>query len=257
MMNYQGDLNPNSFSFQHSKFASGIIVRKPLNRWVTARASIFTGKLTAADSWNRDYLKPRNLSFTSSITEATIAFEVTLLDPSRSLITPYMYGGLTYFHFNPWALDQSGNKTYLKPLSTEGQGLPEYPGQKPYPLYQWALPFGGGLKYAVSDGFSVGIDFSQRKTFTDYLDDVSSHYVDAAVLERAKGRKAIEMAYRSDEIPGGRPDFPAHGEQRGTPSEMDWYYYLGLTFEIKLNQVGGIFELFRGNNVKGQGCPRF
>ena len=257
MMNYQGDLNPNSFSFNHSQFAAGLIVRKPLNRWFTVRGSFFAGKLTAADRWNREYLKPRNLSFTTSLTELTLALELNLLNPANSRIVPYMYGGLTYFHYNPWAYDNSGTKTYLKPLSTEGQGLPQFPTQKAYPLYQWALPFGGGIKYAVSDGFAIGIDFSQRKTFTDYLDDVSSHYVDAAVLEQAKGRKSVEMAYRTDEIPGGMPTLPAHGEQRGTPSEMDWYYYLGLTLEMKLSEAGGIFDLFRRNRVRGQGCPRF
>lgn len=257
MMNYQGDLNPNSFSFDHSQLATGIILRKPLNRWFTARGSFFTGKLTAADRWNRDYLKPRNLSFTSGITELTLALEINLLNSTTSRVMPYMYAGITYFHFNPWAYDNSGNKTYLQPLSTEGQGLPQFPTQKPYTLYQWALPFGGGIKYAVTDGFSLGIDFSQRKTFTDYLDDVSSHYVDPLVLEQAKGHKAVEMAYRSDEIPGGLPNFPNHGEQRGTPSEMDWYYYLGLTLEMKLINLGGVFDLFRGGTVKGQGCPRF
>lgn len=256
MMNYQGDLNPNSFSFDHSNPAMGVTVRKPFNRWMAARASLFTGTLTAADRWNRDYLKPRNLSFNSRIVEATLALELTLLNPATNRLVPYMYGGLTYFHFDPWAYDNAGVKTYLRPLSTEGQGLPEFPSQKPYTLYQWALPFGGGLKYAVTDGLALGIDFSQRKTFTDYLDDVSSHYVDPLILENARGRKAVEMAYRSDELPGGMPSFPAHGEQRGTPSEMDWYYYLGITMEVKLSQLGSVFNLFGRNRVKGQGCPR-
>jgi hypothetical protein len=256
MMNYQGDLNPNSFSFQHSNPAWGMTFRKPLTRWFTARAAIFTGMLTAADRWNRDYLQPRNLSFNSRIVEATVALELTVFNPSSSRVIPYLYGGLTYFHFNPWAYDNAGTKTFLKPLSTEGQGLPEFPSQKPYSLYQWALPFGGGIKYALSDAMAIGIDFSQRKTFTDYLDDVSSHYVDPQVLENAKGHKAVEMAYRADEIPGGMPAFPAHGDQRGTPSEMDWYYYLGINLEVKLNELGSLFNLFGRSGVKGQDCPR-
>ena len=255
-INYQGDLNPNSFTLNHAHFSTGIIIRKPLNSWFALRGGVNIGTIKAADAWNRDYLKPRNLSFGTSIQEAYLALEVSLLDFASSRLSPFMYGGIAVFHFNPWANDNEGKKTFLKPLSTEGQGLPEYPEQKPYSLIQWALPFGGGLKYAVTDGFSLGIDFSQRKTFTDYLDDVSSHYVDAGVLERAKGKKAIEMAYRSDELPGGRPDFPNHGEQRGTPSEMDWYYYLGLTIEMKLNRVGDLFNIFK-NAAPNQRCPAF
>ena len=255
-INYQGDLNPNSFSFSHSNFAGGLIVRKPLNRWITVRAGVNMGKIEAADAWNRDYLKPRNLSFTTTIKEAYIGLELTVLDLSTSKFTPYLYGGIAVFHFNPWALDNSGAKTYLQPLSTEGQGLSQYPEQKTYRLTQLCLPFGAGMKYMVSDGFSIGVEFSQRKSFTDYIDDVSSHYVDKNVLLSAKGPKSVEMAYRGGQSPVGSPLYPAHGEQRGTPSEMDWYYFFGFTTEIRFNALGQLFS-GRNRSVASQRCPRF
>ena len=112
-----------------------------------------------------------------------------------------------------------------------------------------------GAKYAVNDNLNIGIEFSQRKSFTDYIDDVSSSYVDVDVLRQAKGDKAVELAFRENEIPGGRLQYPAHGDQRGTPSEMDWYYFFGLTIELKLNSFG---NLFSGANkpVASQRCPR-
>lgn len=253
LINYQGDLNPSSFKFSHSNFAGGLIIRKPLGRLFTIRSGITVGTIKAADKWNRDYLKPRNLSFTTTVKEVYTGLELMLLDFSSRQFTPYLYGGLAVFHFNPWTHDSRGVKTYLKPLSTEGQGLPQYPMQKPYNLTQLALPFGAGFKVAVTDGFAVGIEFSQRKTFTDYLDDVSSHYVDRDVLLLAKGTKAVELSYREDELPNGRPMFPAHGEQRGTPSEMDWYYFFGLTMELKLNSLGGLFKTDKP--VASQRCP--
>lgn len=249
-INYQGDLNPSSFKFSHSHFAGGVIIRKPLSRLFTLRAGATIGTIEAADKWNRDYLQPRNLSFTSTVKEAYAGLEITIFDMATKRFTPYLYGGIAVFHFNPWTLDNQRSKTYLKPLSTEGQGLPNYPEQKPYNLTQLAIPFGGGFKFAVSDAVSVGIEFSQRKTFTDYLDDVSSHYVDRNVLLQAKGAKAVELSYRGDELPNGRLLFPAHGEQRGTPSEMDWYYFFGLTMEFKLS---GLFQSSR--SVKSQRCP--
>ncbi len=253
-INYMGDLQPNGFTIGHSHFAAGIIIRKPLNRWFTVRGGINTGKIEAADKWNRDDLKSRNLSFSSSIKEAYISLEVNVLDMSVGRFTPYLYGGIAVFHFNPWTTDKNGVKTYLKPLSTEGQGLSAYPEQKPYNLTQISLPFGGGLKFAVSDGLCIGIEVSQRKSFTDYIDDVSTHFVDGTILQQEKGTKAVELAYRADELPGGRPFFPTHGDQRGTPTEADWYYFFGTTIEMKLSNVAKIFR--NNKSVANQRCPR-
>ncbi len=253
-INYQGDLNPNSFTFAHSNFAVGAGIHVPLNRWFTFRAAVQTGKIEAADQWNRDYLKPRNLSFTSTIKEISAGLELNVLDAATKGFTPYLYGGIALFHFNPWSKDNAGNKVYLKPLSTEGQGLSQYPDQKPYALTQMALAFGGGLKFNLSDAVSIRLDFSQRKTFTDYLDDVSSHYVDRDILLQERGAKAVEMAYRGGQTPLGMPQYPAHGEQRGTPSEMDWYYFFGISTGFKLSALGQVFRFSKP--VASQKCPR-
>jgi hypothetical protein len=255
-INYQGDMNPNSFTFRHSNFATGLAIRKPLNRWVSLRAGVNMGKIEAADRYNRDYLKPRNLSFYTNIKEAYAGLEFTMLDMSTKHFTPYMYGGFAVFHFNPWTYDNNSVKTYLHPLSTEGEGLSQFPKQRPYKLTDIALAFGGGARFAISDCINICIDFSQRKTFTDYLDDLSSMYVDRNTLLQAKGPKAVELAYRGDELPGGQP-YPGHGEQRGTPSEMDWYYFFGATVEVKLNCVSSLLGSFsRNNNIVSQRCPR-
>ena len=255
LMNYQGDLNPSSFKFSHSNFTGGIIFRKPISSLLTIRAGVNMGTITAADKWNRDYLQQRNLSFTTTVKEAYAGLELTVFDLSTKRFTPYIYGGIALFHFNPWTRDNAGVKTYLNPLSTEGQGLPQYPEQKTYGLNQLAIPFGGGFRIRVSDALQLGIEFNQRKTFTDYLDDVSTHYVDRNTLLQARGPKAVELAYRGGQAPNGSPLYPAHGEQRGTPSEMDWYYFLGLTADIKLNSLGGLFRSQR--SVANQRCPRF
>lgn len=256
LINYQGDLNPNSVSVGHSKFAAGVSIRKPLSRWFALRGGINIGQLEAADRYNRDYLKPRNLSFFTTIKEAYAAVELSLLDINKSRFTPYMYGGIAVFHFNPWTYDNNGEKVFLKPLSTEGQGLSQFPSQKPYNLTQFALPFGVGVKYAVGDHIIIGFEFSQRKTFTDHLDDVSSFYVDREKLLAAKGPKAVELAYRGNALQGGSP-YPSHGNQRGTPTEMDWYYFAGLNIEIKLSSVSNIFNgIVSSNKSYHQRCPK-
>ncbi len=60
------------------------------------------------------------------------------------LRSSYVFGGVALFHFDPYVMD-SGEKVFLKPLSTEGQGLAEYPDRKAYSLTQFTLPFGAGV----------------------------------------------------------------------------------------------------------------
>jgi hypothetical protein len=257
-MNYQGDLNPNSFTFSHSKATVAINLRQSLNRWISLKGGFAIGHIDAADRYNRDYLKPRNLSFNTTIKEASLSMETSLLDLSTTHFTPYVYGSVSLYHFNPWAYDNSGKKVFLQPLSTEGQGLSQFPKQKAYKLTQLALGFGVGARYAIGNNMNIGVEFSQRKTFTDYLDDVSSIYVDRNALLQARGAKAVEMAYRGDELPGGQP-YPNHGEQRGTPSEMDWYYFFGINLEIRFSAFTHLFKSLDAENssaLHNTRCPK-
>lgn len=257
--NYQGDLKPTSFTFNHSNPAFTVILRKPLSRWFTWRSGASITKVEGADKYNRNDLKPRNLSFFTGLKEIYTGLEINLLDISTKQFTPYMYGAVIVYHFNPWTYDNSGNKVYLKPLSTEGQGLPDYPENKPYRLTQTALGFGVGGKYAISNCVNIGIEFSQRKTFTDYLDDVSTSYPDYDKLITARGDKAVELSWRGDELPGGAP-YPYEGYQRGTKTEMDWYYFFGLTFEVKIACLKTIFDGWKGDHGQAYHstrCPKF
>lgn len=256
-VNYQGDLKPNSFTLQHSNLILSLALRKPLNRWFAVKAGITVGKVEAADKYNRDYLQQRNLSFASGIKEIYAALEADLLDISTKKFTPYAYGGLVLFHFNPYTYDADNQKTFLQPLSTEGQGLADYPDRKPYKLTQFAAAFGGGVRVAVSECTMLSLEFSQRKTFTDYLDDVSTSYVDRAQLLATKGPKAVALAFRGDELTNPAP-YPPAGEQRGTPTEADWYYFLGVSADVRLSCLKETLSgLFRGggNSPRYTRCP--
>jgi hypothetical protein len=258
-MNYQGDLKPNSFTFQHSNLILSLILRKPLSRWFAVRAGATIGKVEAADRYNRDYLQRRNLSFTSGIKELFALLEADVLDISTKKFTPFAYGGIVLYHFDPYTLDANNNRVYLQPLSTEGQGLPGYPDRKVYKLTQFAAAFGGGLRFAFTDCTSIALEFSQRKTFTDYLDDVSTSYIDRNALLATKGQLAVDLAYRGDEVHNPSP-YPPDGEQRGTPSEMDWYYFMGISADIRINclkeKLSGLFSLQKMSSARQyKRCP--
>jgi hypothetical protein len=145
----------------------------------------------------------------------------------------------------------NNNKTYLQPLGTEGQGLQGYSGT--YGLTQFALPFGAGIKYNLSDKFRLSMEVGLRKTFTDYLDDVSANYADANDLLTLRGTTAADLAYRGDEVPGGDPTFPAKGDIRGSAKYKDYYYFSGLHLVYLLGEGGG--GGYKAAKKKGYGCP--
>lgn len=239
LSSYQGDLQPNSFSFSQSGKWGSIWVRKPITSRLSVKGGFSIGHVKAADANNRDYLKIRNLSFQSGLKEAFLELDLSIFNADNNRILPYLHGGVSVFHFNPYTHDANGEKYYLQPLGTEGQGLAST-NKKEYKLYQPALTFGGGIRYAVSRSVTIGINASQRKTFTDFIDDVSGNYADEAELLQLRGPKAVELAFRGDEL-GNGATYPKSGEQRGTPTEMDWYYFAGVTLEIKFHAIGKLF----------------
>ena len=145
-------------------------------------------------------------------------------------LTPYVFAGVAIYHFNPYTYDTSGSKVYLKSLSTEGEGF--VPGRNNYNLTQFAVPIGAGVKLSLTDKINVGLEVGFRKLFTDYLDDVSTTYVDQSLLLVNRGAKAVELAYRGDELKNGSLQYPAAGMQSGSAKNKDLYYFTGLTFPL-------------------------
>lgn len=256
LTNYQGDLQGKAFTFQQSKLGLGIGLKYDLTPHFAVRGGIQYGSVEAADSRSSDSaLIARNLSFQSRIFEGNLLLEYTLFNLEDKKISPYIFGGIALFHFNPYAYDTLGNKIMLQPLSTEGQGLAQYPDRKPYSRTQFALPFGGGIKFRISDRMVLGYEIGLRKLFTDYLDDVSTRYVDETALRDAKGDKAVEMSYRGGELKNGAPSYPADGTLRGNAKVKDWYYFQGLTLTIALGGNGSGFGGGGGGKSR-LGCPK-
>ena len=257
LMNYQGDIQPTSFTLRQSNTYFSFYIKQPVTRHLSFKAGLGYGRVQGDDKYNRDYLQKRNLSFYTSIKEAYAGIEMYAFPINNNKITPYLFAGITAFHFNPYTFTGDGQKVFLQPLSTEGQGLEGYGDRKPYTLKQAALTGGIGIKYSVNENCMIGIEFTQRKTFTDHLDDVSSSYVDKEKLLAAKGQLAVDLAFRGDEISSGNV-YPSHGEQRGTPSEKDWYYSTGFSAEFNLNAIRQSFlTLFKGqHDWYYKKCPR-
>jgi hypothetical protein len=245
--NYHGDLQERVF--QNARGAFGLTGTFSLSERLNLRAGLTFAKLAGADSLSKQAdLRARNLSFQSSITEFSLLAEYNFFNLDQIRWTPYVFGGLAVFHYNPYTFDRNGAQVYLQPLGTEGQGITGY-GQ-PYKLTQFAIPFGGGIKYVLSDRVQLGLEAGIRKTFTDYLDDVSGNYADFNELFNARGQRAVDLAYRGDERAGGDPLYPAKGTTRGGAKFKDYYYFTGLHVSFQLgNGEGG------RDRKSGYGCP--
>lgn len=184
----------------------------------------------------------RNLNFRSNITEFSLMLELHPLyifinyqeresDPPR--LSPYLLGGVGYFSFNPQA-DLNGRWVDLQPLSTEGQGFKEYPDRKTYKLQQMNFPVGLGLKYELSPIINLRGEYVYRVLNTDYLDDLSTTYVDPAVYSNYfTGTKLTNAIALSD-----RQIFPATGPggKRGSPKQKDSFFSFNLKLSIAIGK---------------------
>ena len=250
--NYQGDLTDKIYGSKMIRPALGVGLEYEFSDRFSLRSAFTYGKVAGDDKKNGSELKPRNLNFTTNIFEFGLTGEFRLLSLSELSWTPYVMAGVAFYNFDPYTEDAAGNKVFLKPLSTEGQGLSQYPNKKPYSNTQFAIPFGAGVKYQMTPDITVGFETGIRKLFTDYLDDVSTTYADEADLLAQRGPKSVELSYRADEVEGGTTAYPAKGSQRGNPKLNDWYYFTGLRFTIRL---GGGYNPSSANSKRNTGCP--
>lgn len=251
--NYEGDLKAKTISLSQAKLMGSIGAQYDLSEHITARTYLMLTSLHADDKKGTADMQRRNLNFSSKIADWELTGQYSFLNLNEHWWTPYIFAGIGVYHFNPYTKDTSGKKYFLQPLSTEGEGFT--PGIKNYKLTQFNVPIGIGATYSLNEDMRLGIEFGYRKIFTDYLDDVSNKYIDEATLLNAKGAKAVELAYRGDEVQAG--PYPAAGIGRGNANNKDGYYYIAITYTVryffdKYKQIAGILP---GKKQKRVGCP--
>ncbi|SHK01931.1 DUF6089 family protein [Hymenobacter psychrotolerans] len=232
-MNYFGDITPKpsvpSLRFGATRLNVGASFTHRFTPRISARAALAYGTITGDDSKAADpndpdakYRYNRNMSFRNNLAELSVVGIFDLI-PNRNTyvkrpdLVPYVFGGIAGYTGNPQG-NRNGSWVDLQPLKTEGVS---------YDKAGIAIPFGGGVRYKVNKSFDVGLEVGFRKTFNDYLDDVSTVYVDQSTLssDAAKyfgGGNALSNT-------GEFANFNAPGSQRGKSDEDDWYVTTGIT----------------------------
>jgi hypothetical protein len=269
-MNYWGDIVPQptigSFYVPATRPKLAVDYTYKFGPRISGRAGLSWGRITGDDSRSASregdnvYRNIRNLSFRNDIKELSFVGIVDLNENRRSYLRRpkynyYAFAGVSVFHHNPKAYIEGDPRLEegwyaLQPLGTEGQqvdGVEDYP--RPYRRIQIAIPFGIGFKYRLDRRWDIGFEIGIRKTFTDYLDDVSTNYAAKSDLLN-QGDRGMAAAILSDRSALGNRNIPPNfnvetqviggvpfqnvsgwgtkGAQRGDPSDQDWFFTTGV-----------------------------
>jgi hypothetical protein len=179
--NYTGDLVRN-YHFKYSQPAGTVFYRSNLSKVVSFRASLTAGRLAASEKPIDAAANRRDASFDIFLFEGALGMEYHFLnwrDDKRPMrYTPYLFGGMCLFGI-------SGNDS--KPVE--------------YSNIQLGIPFGVGFKYILNPKWYAALEFGVRKTFFDYLDNVSDF-----------------------------GDQTQKNYQYGNPNDNDNYFFVGVSF---------------------------
>jgi hypothetical protein len=229
---YLGDLNTN-YNLSKPGLALGGILRYNFNERVCVRFGLDYANVSADDKTSENHWqRSRNLNFKSRIFEFSALGEFNFLPlihgSRRDFFTPYLFGGVSVYNFNPKAgIDNDNDGKYdewveLQPLGTEGQ----FQGEE-YFTTAMAFVYGGGMKMDINADWSINVFLSARHLFNDYLDDVSTTYPDMGDLRDLRGAMAVQLSDRSGEL-GYDPLIGQEGRQRGDSKNKDTFGYLGI-----------------------------
>jgi len=232
--NYYGDINPD-FGIKQLGPSAALMVKHNYNYYIGLKGMLSYGKVKADDAIkDLTYQKIRNLRFQSNILEASAQVELNFfkykLEDLNHYFTPYITTGLAFFRFNP-KTELLGQMVNLVEAGTEGQNEPDLTGNESYQLNQFAIPVGLGFKYWVGGPWTFGAEVTYRKTFTDYLDDVSDVYIDEFLLNGTGRVLADPSIVEPKNI--SRPE-----RQRGDRISKDNYLFAGvyLTYNFELTK---------------------
>lgn len=138
----------------------------------------------------------RDARFKVGILEGSAVLEFNFLDYLQHIselnFSPYAFFGVGFT-----LMSGSGNTYAFNPIED-------------YSLNTMVIPFGGGIKYRVSDKMTLGAEIGFRPTMSDFVDKIDS---------------------RLPEIPryinSINPSLP-YGVNYGNPNNKDWYYFFGF-----------------------------
>ena len=194
-VSYTGDLIR---GYQFGQQGPGIqgFIRYNLSNVVGVRATGMAGRLVGDDAKNPidPFTQLRDRNFRRIVLEASLVLEYNFLDykERNSLInwSPYFFGGF-------------GLSAYTRKSDQE------------YSRIQPVIPFGLGIKYRINKQWNLEFEFGARKTFFDFVDEVS-------------------------DVPNPNKLAPTYGNEL----DNDWYYFAGFSISYTFYSVPCPFNAY-------------
>ncbi len=252
------------FSAVRPSFMAGYRYMLLQNLGITANLTF--GYVYGDDQFTEEpFRNNRNIHFRSPITELSTTVQYYLLRMERegaryrSLtgarvtgsfgVSAYLFAGIGGFYFNPQGYFERSNYTgdlpieelpadgwyNLRALRTEGQGY--FETRDEYSPFSIAIPFGLGAMVQINRNISIGLQYGFRKTFTDYIDDVSKTYVDPTIFNlifEEPARAALAEYFANPTTNELSKNVTAPGQQRGNPFNTDAYMFGLITVYYKI-----------------------
>lgn len=260
LANYSGDLSPSNVGpiIAQSHVSFGSFIKLNMNKRFSINVSGVYAGVSGADSKSGNASQmARGLDFYSDIYELSTNLEYNIFPffviEGDSRFTPYVSLGFGAFKFDP-RTRHDGNWVRLQPLGTEGQGTSAFPNKNKYSLVELNIPFGGGVKFKLSDKITGFAALNWRWTFTDYIDDVSTVYASAEILRAENGELSAILSNKT-----GVP--VETGDKRGGETVNDYYFTGTIGLSFALHKGGSNRSLNKGGfkirNRRKVVCPKF
>lgn len=180
---YLGELNPGTPFVNKMNPAIGVLYRKNLNKRYALRYGLNFGLLAAEDKLNNaEWNSIRNLSFSTSVLEASVLLEFNFLpyeinNTNTYPFTPFVFIGAAAFMVAPELKNNNTNTT----ITSKSIIAP-------------AIPFGVGVKFDLIRNLGLNIEWGMRKTFTDEIDGLPNTYANGYQISNSKNNDWYSFA---------------------------------------------------------------
>ena len=247
------------FEIKATRYALDLGYRYQVGKAWYVKGNLIYALVSGDDALTKEPARAiRQLNFKSNIVELSAQLEYMIVKQKSGHLyrlrgvrgktwfrfEVYLIAGIGGIWYNPMGR-RNGNWTRLRHLHTEGQGLPNGPSQ--YSGFTMVVPYGIGIRRNLGGGagarrfntWSISLELTMRKTFSDYIDDVSTVYYDQGY---GKGTNIIGNVYGSDAgyfaDPSGVYYNGGYGEpqQRGDSSDKDAYMLGIISLNYKIHR---------------------